>query len=77
MSSREARGGSEKSTMALSLVTFTLQDKNLNIERGPLVAKRVEDLPYTKVFFELQYTSSSYRLGCMLARWPIELGRNT
>ena len=53
MSSRKARGGSEKSTMASSLVTFTLLDEKLNIERGILVAKRVEDLPYTKAFFEL------------------------
>ena len=56
MSSREARGGSEKSTMASSLVTFTLLDEKLNIERGLLVAKRVEDLPYTKAFFELYET---------------------
>ena len=53
MSSREARGGSEKSTMALSVVRFTLLDEKLNIKRGLLVAKRVEDLLYTKAFFEL------------------------
>ena len=53
MSSREDRGGSEKSTMASSLVTFTLLDEKLNIERGLLVVKRVEDVPYKKAFFEL------------------------
>ena len=51
--------------MASSLVTFTLLDEKLNIERGLLVVKRVQDVPYKKAFFELYeqllHTNSAIR----------------